>query len=82
MKRIYRYTDWENECNDFIGTYKQCEKVFDKAVKENPELRCSIYDITEDNNEEGVLFNENCPEYQDYHDICAEEKADKEVSLK
>lgn len=60
MSKMYRFTDWYDEGKDEVGTYRECKKIFDKAVEENPEGRFSIYDTDTD---EGVLFNEKCPEY-------------------
>ena len=57
---MYRFTDWNNELNDVYGTYKQCLKLFNEAVRKDPEGRYSIYDTRTD---EGILFNKNCPEY-------------------
>ena len=65
----YRFTDWENDSNDEYGTFEECKKMFDEAVKENPEGRYSIYDVSECKECEsfkdvGILYNENCPEYK------------------
>lgn len=67
INEMFRFTDWEKDFNDRIGIYKKCLKLFNKAVKENPEGRYSIYDISECKcgiRDEGVLFNEKCPEYK------------------
>ena len=67
LQEGYRYTDWHYEQNDTYGTFQECLKIFNNAIKEDPELRCSIYDISycECGNEfdEGIIFNEKCPEY-------------------
>lgn len=68
ITKSFRYTDWWNEENDVWGTYEECLAVFNKAIKENDSLRCSIYDFSGcdcDHKEEGILFNENCPEYKE-----------------
>jgi hypothetical protein len=46
--------------------------MFDEAVAEDSEARVSIYDVSEcpeceSFKDEGVLFNEKCPEYQVVH---------------
>jgi predicted oxidoreductase len=69
MEEVYRFTDWDNDYNDTYGNWKECKKIFDKAVKEEPKGRFSIYDVSccpncETNNDEGVLFNTNCPVYE------------------
>lgn len=69
IEREFRFTDWENEYNDVYGNWEECKELFDNAVKENPTGRYSIYAVTiceecgilED---DGVLFNEECPEYK------------------
>ncbi len=66
INECYRFTDWYYDFNDGYGTYEQCFEIFTKAVKEEPEGRFSIYDVSECNcgfKDEGVLFNEFCPEY-------------------
>lgn len=55
-----RFTDWDQEDNDRYGTFTECKEIFDKAVKDDPEGRFSIYDMDLD---VGILFNENCPVY-------------------
>jgi len=72
LKECYRFTDWYNDHNDEYGTYDQCKKMFDEAVAEDSEARVSIYDVSEcpeceSFKDEGVLFNEKCPEYQVVH---------------
>lgn len=69
LNRLYRFTDWHNDSNDQYGSYDECFKLFSEAVKGNPEGRYSIYDVSEcpkcgDRNDMGVLYNENCPEYE------------------
>lgn len=67
IKECYRFTDWEHNENDTYGDYEECKKIFDKMVKEEPKGRFSIYDVSECGcgiKDEGVLFNENCPEYK------------------
>jgi predicted oxidoreductase len=64
----FRYTDWHYEQNDTYGTFEECKKIFDEAVKNDKELRCSIYDISSckcgNERDEGIIFNENCSEYE------------------
>lgn len=75
MSKMYRFTDWYAEGKDEFGTYRECKKIFDKAVAENPEGRFSIYDTDTD---EGVLFNEKCPEY---NLTLEEQKIDKVIEV-
>ena len=63
MTKEYRFTDWYNELNDSYGTWKECKRRFDAAVKADPQGRFSIYDVTGDN-DFGVLWNEKCPDYE------------------
>ena len=63
----YRFTDWDYDVNDCYGTYEECLELFKKAVKENPEGRFSIFDRSGcdcGTKDEGILYNENCPEYK------------------
>ena len=60
VNKEFRFTDWHDERKDHYGTWEECKKAFDEAIKEEPEGRFSIYDSHEDM---GALFNENCPEY-------------------
>lgn len=70
VTQIFRYTDWNNEENDQYGTLEECEKLFQEACRKQPDLRCSIYDVSECSDEcgfrhdEGIEFNANAPEYQ------------------
>jgi predicted oxidoreductase len=69
MDEQYRFTDWDNDYNDVFGNWKECKKLFDKAVKDEPKGRFSIYNVSycsncDESNDEGILFNENCEEYQ------------------
>jgi len=69
MNEAYRFTDWHYEENDEYGTYEECLVMFNNAIKLNPTGRFSIYDVSEcpkceESKDEGVLFNENCTEYQ------------------
>ena len=69
MKTMYRFTDWYYEQNDsWFDTFEEAEECFNKFVEDNPEGRYSIWAITEHEEgefeEEGVYFNENCPEYE------------------
>lgn len=69
MELGFRYTDWHCEQNDTYGNFEECKEIFDEAVKEYPELRCSIYDISycpkcENERDEGIIFNDNCEEYK------------------
>lgn len=61
IDKEFRFTDWYNEKDDFYGNWQECKTIFDMAVKDEPEGRFSIYDVSKD---EGVLFNENCPDYK------------------
>jgi len=66
---IYRFTDWDNDFNDQYGSYEQCLILFNEAVKDEPTGRYSIYDVSEcpkceTFKDEGILFNEKCPEYE------------------
>jgi len=68
LNPLFRFTDWDNDSNDEYGSYDFCLKLFNQAVKEDPEGRYSIYDVSEcpvceDFKDEGVLFNEKCPVY-------------------
>lgn len=69
IERQFRFTDWDNDYNDVYGDFDFCLKLFNKAIKEDPEGRYSIYAVTIcddcDNviEDEGVLFNESCPVY-------------------
>jgi hypothetical protein len=63
MKKAYRFTDWYNEANDFYGSLRECKAKFAAAVKDDPDGRFSIYDISGDF-DEGIIFNEKCPEYK------------------
>jgi len=65
----FRFTDWENDSNDQYGTFDECKIMFDKAVAEDETGRYSIYDVSEckeceDFKDEGIVFNEKCPEYE------------------
>lgn len=69
MVIVYRFTDWDNCSYDKMGTYEECQKWFDEAVKDEPEGRFSIYDVSDClecgfEHDEGVLFNEKCPVYE------------------
>lgn len=64
----YRFTDWHNDENDVFGTWDDCRKIFDKAKKENPRGRFSIYNCGNcphcgEEYDEGILFNQDCLEY-------------------
>lgn len=69
ITRQFRFTDWYDETQDVYGSFECCLNWFNKAVEENPEGRYSIYAVTicEDCDsmleDEGVLFNDGCPEY-------------------
>ncbi|HKL23359.1 MAG TPA: hypothetical protein VJ895_01265 [Candidatus Nanoarchaeia archaeon] len=69
MNESYRFTDWHNDSKDEYGTFEQCKELFDKAVAEDETGRYSIYDVSECPKckyflDEGVVFNEKCPEYE------------------
>jgi hypothetical protein len=71
IERQFRFTDWENDLNDVYGDLDCCLEWFNQAIAEEPTGRFSIYGVTicEDCGsmleDEGVLFNENCEEYND-----------------
>ena len=65
---VFRYTDWYNEGRDEYGSFEHCKDVFDEYVAEDPGLRAAIYDVSHcefcnTERDEGILFNENAPEY-------------------
>ena len=65
---MYRFTDWENDRGDCLGSLADCRVIFDAAVKDDPEGRFSIYDVSEClacgmRKDEGVIYNTNCPTY-------------------
>ena len=69
MSDDYRFTDWYEDSNDEYGTFKECKKIFDTAIKKDKEGRYSIYDISyckkcDYCKDEGILYNENCSEYK------------------
>jgi hypothetical protein len=65
LTEMYRFTDWYDDSNDEYGTYEECLAIFNNVVKENPEGRYSIYDVSECSHcnfmkDEGILYNPNC----------------------
>ena len=71
MNLCFRYTDWEEDRNDSYGTFDECVEMLKKAIQEEPEIRASVYDVSEcpeceDFRDEGIVFNEKCPIYADY----------------
>ena len=60
----YKFIDWYNDSNDLYGKIGECRARYNQMIAEDPERRCSIYKIYADGTEEGILFNENCPEYK------------------
>jgi hypothetical protein len=71
IERQFRFTDWNNDTNDVFGDLDCCMGWYENAIKHNPTGRYSIYAITicEDCDsileDEGVLFNPDCPEYKE-----------------
>ena len=68
MAEMYKFIDWYNESYDrYCDTFEEAKKLFDEAIAENKEARVSIYLIQEEIegvfDEEGILFNDNCPDY-------------------
>ena len=70
IDRQFRFTDWDYDQNDEYGNFEDCLRMFNEAVKEDPQGRFSIYAVTickecdECIEDEGVLFNDNCPAYK------------------
>jgi hypothetical protein len=82
MVVCFRFTDWYNDYNDEYGTFEQCQKLFDEAVKNDPEGRYSIYDVSicsecEETRDEGIVFNEQCEEYKPIADFFNNLKEEK-----
>jgi len=68
LRVCFRFTDWENDANDEYGDYDHCLGLFNEAVERNETGRYSIYDVSScescgESKDEGILFNEKCPEY-------------------
>lgn len=69
IPRQFRFTDWCDDRNDVFGDFDCCLNWFNKAVKDEPKGKFSIWAVTicEDCDsmleDDGVLFNENCEEY-------------------
>lgn len=73
MDLQFRFTDWDNDSNDQYGTYDECVTMLKKAIQDEPEIRASVYDISqcpkcESSRDEGIIFNEKCPEYKTHGD--------------
>jgi len=71
MNPSFRFTDWEEDRNDQYGTYDECVEMLKKAIQEEPEIRASVYDVSECPEceyfrDEGIVFNEKCPTYKSY----------------
>jgi len=39
LNECYRFTDWDNDRNDEYGTYEECLKIFNQAVKDDETAR-------------------------------------------
>lgn len=65
----YRFVDYYNESNDVIcNTLDEAKQIMHARVEDDRELRCSIYrdewcEHCQEVAEEGIIFNEKCPEY-------------------
>jgi len=72
IPRQFRFTDWDNDTNDVYGDLNCCLNWFEKAIEDEPTGRFSIYAVTicDDCNsileDDGVLFNTKCPEYEGF----------------